>query len=319
MSSQDPVFSQFYNAPILLNPGLVGLSTSPQIAINYRNQWPSWPQVYTTYAASYDQFFDLLNSGFGAQVVVDNAGQGIIETTKFTGVYAYRMRLNRTLQARVGLEFGYINSRLDWDKLIFFDQLVPGEVGSTPGGTILPTSEIRPQDLNVGSLDVSLGGVLFSEKYYMGISLKHVNSPSLRFDQSSSNTYSGLPTRLILHGGMQIDIGRNNKEGFGSFIAPSILYTRQSGLNQLNAGALYNREQVFGGVWIRHTLKNIDAAIVSVGWRTDWLKLSYSFDLTLSDAFVTRTTGSHELGIVINVGDVSKKRSRYEDCFSIFR
>ena len=52
--AQDVVFSQFYNAPIQLNPGLVGLSTQAQVHINYRNQWPAWPQVYETYAASYD-------------------------------------------------------------------------------------------------------------------------------------------------------------------------------------------------------------------------------------------------------------------------
>ncbi len=319
LKGQDPVFSQFYNAPIQLNPGLVGLSTNPQIALNYRNQWPSWPQVYTTYAASYDQFFDILNSGLGVQVLVDDAGQGVLKTSKVTGVYAYRLRFSRNLQARIGLEAGFINTRLDWTKLLFLDQLVPGEINGTPGGVLLPTSEVQPADLNKFNLDISMGGVLYSDKYYIGISLKHINNPNLMFVSDNSNSYSGLPSRLILHGGMQIDLDGYNKEGFGSFIAPSILYTRQSGLDQLNAGALYNRDQVFGGIWLRHTIKNLDAAIISFGWRTDWLKLSYSFDLTLSDAFITRTAGSHEIGVVINVGNIANKSSRYEDCFSIFR
>ena len=317
--AQDPVFSQFYNAPIQLNPGLVGLKTTPRIAINYRNQWPNWPQVYATYAASYDQFFEYLNSGFGGQIIVDDAGQGVLKTSRVTGVYAYRLRMNRNLQARVGLEVGFINTRLNWDKLFFYDQLVAGEVNGTPGGILLPSSEVRPDNLNVTSMDLSMGAVLFSEKYYFGISIKHLNGPELKFNDVDNVSYSGLPPRLILHAGMQIDLDGYNKEGFGSFIAPSILYTRQSGLNQLNAGVLYNREQVFGGVWIRHTLTNLDAAIISAGWRTNWLKLSYSFDLTLSDAFVSRTVGSHEIGIVINVGDLANRSSRYEDCFSIFR
>ena len=319
LKGQDPVFSQFYNAPIQLNPGLVGLSTNAQVAVNYRNQWPSWPQVYTTYSASYDQFFESLNSGFGVQVLADDAGDGILKTQKLSGVYAYQIRLQPTLRARIGLEVGIISSRLDWDKLIFFDQLVPGSVEGTPGGGILPTREVIPDRLNNMVLNMSMGGLLYSDKYYIGISLKHLNNPDNTFRSEQDNTYSGLPTRLIIHGGMQIDLDGYNKEGFGSFIAPSILFTRQAGLSQLNAGALYNRENVFGGLWVRHTGSNLDAAIVSVGMRTDWIKVSYSFDLTISDAYVTRTAGSHEIGILINVGGREKQRSRYEDCFSIFR
>jgi len=118
------VFSQFYNAPIQLNPGLVGLSTQAQVAINYRNQWPAWPQVYATYSASYDQFFEGLNSGFGVHALADDAGDGILKTQKFTGVYAYRIKLNHKMQARIGLEAGFITSQLDWDKLVFFDERV---------------------------------------------------------------------------------------------------------------------------------------------------------------------------------------------------
>ncbi len=319
MFAQDQVFSQFYNAPIQLNPGLVGLSTQPQISINYRNQWPAWPQVYATYAASYDQYFESLNSGFGVQALSDDAGGGIIKTQRFSGVYAYQLKLNRKLQARVGLEAGFFSTQLDWDKLIFFEQLVPSGIEGLPTGGLLPSTEIRPDNLSNISLDLSMGALLYGEKYYVGISLKHLNNPDNKFRPDNSGIYSGLPSRLIIHGGMQIDLPSRNKDGFGTFIAPSVLFTRQSGLSQLNAGVLYNQDRIFGGVWIRHALSNIDAAIFSVGVRTEWLKLSYSFDLTLSDAFVTRTAGSHEIGVLINVGGRQKKRSRYEDCFSIFR
>lgn len=297
----------------------MGLSTNAQVALNYRNQWPNWPQVYTTYSASYDQFFEAVNSGFGVQALVDDAGDGVLKTQKITGVYAYQLQLNNKMRARIGLEAGMISSRLDWDKLIFFDQLVPGSVEGTPGGGLLPSGEVRPAELNKVSLDLSMGGLLYSEKFYIGFSLKHLNNPNNKFRTEDNSTYTGLPSRIIVHGGMQIDLDGYNKEGFGSFIAPSILFTRQSGLSQLNAGALYNRDNVFGGLWIRHTGSNLDAAIISVGMRTDWLKVSYSFDLTISDAYVTRTAGSHEIGVLINVGGLEKKRSRYEDCFSIFR
>ena len=48
--AQDPVFSQFYATPMQLNPAFAGTTYAPRITLNYRNQWPSWPNAYTTYA-----------------------------------------------------------------------------------------------------------------------------------------------------------------------------------------------------------------------------------------------------------------------------
>jgi len=194
LSAQDQVFSQFYNAPIQLNPGLVGLSTQAQVSINYRNQWPAWPQVYTTYAASYDQFFEGLNSGFGVQILSDDAGRGILKTNQISGVYAYQLRLDNGMRARIGLEAGLISTQLDWDKLIFFEQLVPTGIEGGPT-QLLPNTEIRPDQLNNFALDLSVGGLLYSKDFYVGVSLKHLNSPDNRFRNSNSGIYSGLPTR----------------------------------------------------------------------------------------------------------------------------
>ena len=319
LHSQDPIFSQFYNAPIQLNPGLAGLTNTANVAINYRNQWYGWPQAYSTYSASFDQFYPDINSGLGIQVLTDNAGNGILKTNKISGVYAYRLQLNRKLQARIGLEASLVQSRLNWDRLVFGDQIQPFFENGTPGGTIIPSLEMQPPDLNPIFFDVSMGAVLFNDQYYFGISLKHLNAPNDRFLPGDNSSYSGLPLRFSIHGGWEIDLDGYNNTGFGSFIAPSILLVRQSGLSQLNAGALFNKENFFAGGWLRHNFSNLDAAIFSFGWRTDWLKLSYSFDLTLSAANISRTTGSHEVGILINLGGMNAKESRYEDCFSIFR
>lgn len=310
---QDPVFSQFYNAPIQLNPGLVGLSNSAYVAVNYRNQWLGWTNGgYKTYSASYDQFFDYINSGLGVQLLSDDSGDGILKTNQVSGVYAYRLQINKKFQARIGMEASFTQQRLDWNRLRFLDQIVIG-------GEDIASGEIRPDNLTNTYFDFSMGGVLYNDKFYMGISLKHLNAPDDRFQAGAQGIYTGLPSRLTIHGGWEIDLDGYNNEGFGSFFAPSILFVRQSQLSQLNAGGLYNKENFFVGTWLRYDFSNIDAAILSVGWRTEWLKLSYSFDLTLSSASITNTHGSHEIGIIMNFGGLQSKPSKYEDCFSIFR
>lgn len=57
--AQDVQFSQFYNAPLYLNPALTGTSHSSRAILNYRNQWPTAGKPFITYAASFDHFFSL--------------------------------------------------------------------------------------------------------------------------------------------------------------------------------------------------------------------------------------------------------------------
>lgn len=59
LQAQDPIYSQYYAAPIQLNPAFAGNTYTPHIAINYRNQWPSLNQAYVSYSVSYSQFFKI--------------------------------------------------------------------------------------------------------------------------------------------------------------------------------------------------------------------------------------------------------------------
>ena len=319
LRAQDPIFSQFYNAPIQLNPAFAGNSTSPLVTINYRNQWPNWgPKAFATYSASYDQFFEALNSGFGLQILTDNQGAGILKTNRISGVYAYRVKFRDELQAKIGIEAAFTQSRLNWDKLVFLDQLDPRNFVSG-GGSLLPTSEIRPVDLSRNYFDISAGLLLFSPTFYGGLTLKHLSAPQNEFIEDPSNINRGLPLRFSAHAGYTLDLGGSNNDGFGTFLAPSIMLVRQSDFSQLNAGALFNKESFFGGAWFRYTFSNADAVIVSFGWRTELFKMSYSFDFTVSGASVLNSGGSHEFGIVINFGADENSDSKYNDCFKLFR
>ncbi len=76
--SQDPVFSQFYAAPLQLNPALTGLVPAPVISLNYRNQWPNIPNAFSTYSVSFSQYIPNINSGVGLMIEADIAGGGIL-------------------------------------------------------------------------------------------------------------------------------------------------------------------------------------------------------------------------------------------------
>ncbi len=315
--AQDPIYSQFYNSPLELNPAFAGNSYAPTFALNYRNQWPAINNVYETYSASYDQSLRKYNSGIGLVLFSDNQGDGALKTIKISGIYSYQLKIQDDLRLKIGLEASAINSRIDWNKFSFPDQ-IDAEFGATsPGGIPFPTQEMQPSGLGKTYLDLSTGILLYNPLFYAGIALKHVNSPDDSFIDGGEN-FAGLPFRFSMHGGVQINLDRGNKKDRGSFITPNVLFVKQADFAQLNVGAYTGIKRFFLGGWYRHAWGNPDALIFSAGVRTGVFKIGYSFDYTVSELSVN-TGGSHEIGILINLESVVTKPSELNDCLKLFR
>ncbi|MDX1406516.1 MAG: type IX secretion system membrane protein PorP/SprF [Saprospiraceae bacterium] len=315
--AQDPVLSQFYSSPVILNPGLAGITYAPNFAINYRNQWPNFNNAYRTYAVSYDQFFEPINSGVGLYLLADDAGNGILKTTKAGAVYSYNIRINYNWRIKWGIEVGLAQTRLDWDKLIFLDQIdeVLGPI--SPGGTPFPTTEDMPESLKITYLDLATGGVLYNRNFYFGVALKHLNTPSQSFTDVNTNLQNGLPIRWSVHAGSEIPITIGNNRFWSPFISPGIMFVGQGASRQLNVGTFLGFGDFYGGVWYRHANKNPDAVIGAFGFRSQKIRVTYSYDATISSLSL-RSGGAHEVGIVINLED-GRRESIYNDCFGIFR
>ncbi len=313
---QDPVFSQFYTSPLHLNPALTGNSEGGKIAMNYRNQWPSINQAYVTYAASYDQFFPYINSGFGLSVLADDAGRGLYKTTVVQGSYSYNVRFRNKMQMRLGMSAGWINTRIDWNQLIFPDQLDLEFGAISPGGLPYPTNELPPETGNtVSVLDAAVGLVIFNEKFYGGLSLKHLNSPQFSFLGVNDELTGGLPMSISLHGGTEIDLLKQSGKP-EVFISPNFQFIKQGRLSQLNVGTIFRYYFIGTGAWYRHSSTNPDALIFVLEGRHNNYRVAYSYDITLSK--LRNTGGAHEISIILNL-ESEPRESKYNDCFNLFR
>ncbi len=313
--AQDAVFSQFYSSPLQLNPAFAGTTHSPKVALNYRNQWSSIFNAYVTYAASFDQFSEKLNSGFGFTALVDQAGDGVYGTGAFSVIYSYRIPVGEKFFIKGGVQAGLRQVSLDWDRLIFFDQLDPID------GSVLPTDENRPAQLSRQMFDMSTGLLLYSDLFYAGFSAHHLNTPDQSLLGVNDQLVDGLPMRFSVHGGMQIPLnnqGPYNKGGIKAFVSPNVLYTHQGGFNQINLGAYLGLGQVYGGAWYRHASSNPDAAIFLIGYQKSIFKIGYSYDLTVS-RLKTNSNGSHEVSVVLNFDKGKKRKPDYNDCLQLFR
>lgn len=317
LAAQDPIFSQFYLSPLQLNPGLSGLTESPRFSANYRNQFPGFNNAYRTYAVSYDQYFPSINSGAGLWILSDDAGDGILKTTKVAGIFSYRLRLNDDLFVKMGTEIGFVQSTLNWDQLRFGDQIDDYLGTISPGGSPFPTEEIAPEKNTIFYPDLGLGFVLYGEKLYGGVSIRHLNQPKPDFLDINPSLSPGIPMRWTLHGGgtWPVFSGVFNSRTEVN-LSPSIIFVRQGPFQQINGGLTFDAGPVSFGGHYRVSSGQSEAIIVSIGLRTSQLRIGYSYDYTISGFPISG--GTHEIGLVF-VMKTAVKESRYSDCLMIFR
>ncbi len=317
LTAQDPVFSQFYLSPLQLNPGLSGLTEAPRFSANYRNQFPGFNNAYRTYAVSYDQFFPAINSGAGLWILSDDAGNGILKTIKAAGIFSFRLRLNDDLFVKMGTEIGFVQSTLNWDQLRFGDQIDDYLGTISPGGSPFPTEEVAPEKNTVFYPDLGLGFVLYGERLYGGLSIRHLNQPKPDFLDINPSLSPGIPMRWTLHGGGTWPVFSNVFNTRTELtLSPALIYVMQGPFQQINGGVTFDAGSVSFGGHYRVSSGQSEAIIASIGLRTSQLRIGYSYDYTISG--FPLSGGTHEIGLVF-VMKTEVKESRYNDCLMIFR
>src|SRR5690554_2216706 len=110
--AQDIHFSQMRFAPLNVNPGAAGLNGKYNAIVNYRTQWNSVADPFTTMGASFDMKFEepRRNKGFlaaGINFYHDIAGDLRMTTSNVNLSVAYHLRINRSSTFGLGLQAGY--------------------------------------------------------------------------------------------------------------------------------------------------------------------------------------------------------------------
>jgi type IX secretion system PorP/SprF family membrane protein len=295
--AQDPEFSQFYAAPLHLNVALAGISYGPRVNLNYRNQWPNIDKGYVTYAVSYDQHFKKLHGGVGLAVNADRIAGGVVQNYSVQAMYSYQLAFSRKFGMKLALSGGFINKRLDWNKLNFQDQIDPIYGFVDASGIPNPTTEGIPSQTNIIMPDFGGGFLAFTPKFYAGVGVRHMNMPRQTFYNNKDNR---LPIRFAIHGGYVIDLTPKKRKD-DIYLAPNILLVQQSNFTQINIGTYFNYNFIYTGAFYRNTLRNNDAVIALLGFKIEYVRIAYSFDFTLSKLNLN-SGGAHEISFTFNWG-----------------
>src|SRR5258706_7219151 len=159
VTAQDPQFSQFYAAPLYLNPAFAGSTSQARIGANYRNQWPAIDANFTTISAYGDFYNEKKNLGFGAIINRDQEGLLGLQSTNIGLMVSYDLKITKALSFRPGFQAGIYNRSINFDKLTFSDQFDPS-TGTFLGGS-------SAEALNTGQSkffpDMTMGGLFYSK------------------------------------------------------------------------------------------------------------------------------------------------------------
>lgn len=304
LHAQDPQFSQFYSAPLYLNPGFAGATQQGRVGANYRNQWPAIDNAtFVTMSAYFDYFFDDFNSGIGLLVTGDRQGHGALRSNSVALQYAYQIDLNEHLTFRPGIELSYVFRDIDYTRLVFGDQYDPTSYNPNEG--LPPSGESAGNDM-ISYADIGFGGLLYSKSFWIGLSAHHLTEPNQAFYEDGQ---SSLPRKYSAHVGYKFALKPiTTKRGYKvavreRSITPSVLYKGQGDFDQLDAGLYYTHEPLVVGVWYRglpfkplEGINNNESAIFLIGFTQNNLNIGYSFDYTISKLGID-SGGAHEVSV----------------------
>lgn len=318
--AQDPLFSQFYNNPVYYNPAAVGLNPGLRARFNIREQWPQLPGDLRSYTFSMDIAERNIpgSGGLGLVVMSDNAGTGYLKTSSVGLSTSVRVPLQENMVTQVGIMTSFVQKRLNWDNLVFTDQLNPVY------GNIYESSFQAPDNGNVFYPDFSAGGIFrFTESSNtfsaiqgtFGVAVHHLFRPN----ESFLGLTSPLPRKLAITGDIILEIdGGGDKLYFqrqesnkGTFkFNPGFIYESQADFKTDAVGVNILKSSIYTGVWFRNRTTELTKSndlIFMLGLNAPLsgatrMKINYTYDFVLTE--IRTVTGcSHEVSIILELDD----------------
>jgi len=171
-AQQDPLYAQYINNALVLNPAMAGINNDLSANINYRRQWTSLPGSPRTFNANAAMSILHNTAGTGLMMLTDAIGN--TTTTEVYAMGAYRIRLSNRYLLSFGMQVGMINYKIDSDKVTPYDATDPYFQGAV--------SQIKPS--------IGAGILLKTDDLEIGLSVPRMLRANTRIDGNPFDLYS---------------------------------------------------------------------------------------------------------------------------------
>lgn len=203
LQAQDFHFSQYYAAPLTLNPTLMGqFNGQYRINLNYRSQWSTISSPYQTAHVSGD--FSVSDRwSLGAYVLDQKAGNGGYNNLNamLGAAYDLPLGIDKYNHLVFGVQGGIINKQFDVNKFVFEDQIRSGSSTSTE---VIDNPSTLVPDVNAGIMFYD-GNPFRVVNYFIGATAFHLLEPNQSTTGQASST---VPMRFLGHAGIKVKATR---------------------------------------------------------------------------------------------------------------
>ena len=110
-AQQDPLYSQYLNNPILLNPAYAGSNQQWQTTAGYRTQWAGFDGNPTT--MNFSSHLSLVDNKVGIGLIAIQDKIAEVKNTEFSLNYSYRLEVTENKYLYFGLSTGMIRYNSD--------------------------------------------------------------------------------------------------------------------------------------------------------------------------------------------------------------
>lgn len=323
--AQDPNFSQFYAAPLYLNPALAGAEKDITFSTVYRSQWRSlgFPQqigqVSGIFPLNSRRHPMMQAGGIGFAMYNDLAGEGNnFRATGFQAGAAYNLALTSDFSQVLsfGMQLGLIQKAVNFGELQWGSQYNPAApffgfdytMAASIDAATLRDKVVYPvvHSGMVWHFNPNSGLAAKPISGFLGFSVANMNQPNESLMREGS---SRLPMLFRVQGGLDYELTS------AFHLMPNLLWMRQNGNTQVNVGtylsyylsdaATQATARVMAGGWYRVN----DSFALSAAFTNSKYTLGFSYDINTSSLrYASRGRGAWEMSFTYRL--VKSKAAR---------
>jgi len=302
--AQDKHFTQFYAAPLTLNPALTGsMPGRYRVSGIYRDQWRGvLDNPYVTFGAAIDVNFDIeFDSRYKDQVAVgllftnDKVPEVDFSTNQIGLSAAFHKGLDYDKKQflSLGIQGILAQRNVNYENLSFDDQFNDLDAFDLGTAENLPENNFSYGDFAVGLnyLYALKTGLVLN----VGVGMHHVFSPELSFYEAGADGDSDLFESNPLYSKYSAQLSLQFPISKGIFLMPRVLYAKQGPHTEINAGTNvrvrindFNNNAIHIGCWVRPVTNNddgttsLDAIVGLVGLELGSVSFGLSYDANLN-------------------------------------
>ncbi len=327
---QDPSFSQIDNTRSYSHPSQITLRQGLELEMAHRIQWNN---IYGNFTTSFLNAFmqpKRLHMGYGISIMQDKEGAGRLTTQDIR--LGFRWILSKNYFDPEVFVFscygGFIKKTIDWNKLVFSDQLDPVWGIYSTSDQVKPNSHIPPT-FNAG-LSFTYKNVLKVNEFRLpsafSASWHHIQP--FKTDESLQNLGSRIPGLLVVSASTTVQA----LEFYNlPRLHPIIRYEKQKNLKRITYGSLIglSSEQtestIYTGVYYSSQFSpfntfNTNSIICMLGYEKIRNKtlysVAYSYDINTSGLNNSSSGGVHEITLNIYFNTSNKSFNQPSSIFN---